>query len=141
VHCLPLVGGGPQVVEGLVVFDHLVDVFVRGFFVASKGFTVVEDFGRLVGLLEGLPNLLSFLGNFLELIHVSVLGEADDSLVNLDDFVVELGLLLLHLVDHLVLFFLELVTLHLHHFVSLTGGAVQFPLTLVFFVVCESEAK
>jgi hypothetical protein len=141
VHCLPLVGSGPQVREGFVVFDHLVDVVVGGFFVASKGLTVVKDFSRLVGLLEGLPNLLGFLGNFLKLIHVGVLGKADDSLVDFDDFVVELGLLLLHFIHHLVLFFLELATLNLHHLVGLTGGAIKFLLALVLFVVCEREAK
>lgn len=65
----PEVASGPQLVEGLVFFDHQVDVVVGGLFVASKQFALVEHFRCFVTALQLSPDFLSLLSNLLIIIN------------------------------------------------------------------------
>jgi len=137
----PQFARSPELVEGLVLLDHQVNVVVGGLFVASETLTLVENLSLLVTVLQLSPDFFSLLGNLLELVHLSVLGEASDFLLELDDLLVEFTLLLLHFVDHLVFFFLKLVTLGLDDLVGLIGRTMEFPLSVIVVILLEFESK
>lgn len=67
--------------------------------------------------------------------------EASDFLLEFNDFLVEFALLLLHLVDHLVFFFLEFIALELDNFMSFAWRSIEFPLLIIIVIFSEFVAE
>ena len=133
----PVVNGGPKLIEGGELLDHLLDVIVVGLFVVRELLVLVVLLGLVAGSRQFVMQSTGLDCNLDVVVKVKVLVKGRHFVLDFSDLGIKLILVLLHDVDELVFLFVEIVALLLDLLVSVTWGAEQAPLSVKVFLLSK----